>query len=153
MFYDYQEIFLVTYGIELKDLAYLAGLVDGEGNIDAQVKQRQTGVALRISNSNRAVLEWVKQKFGGKIYRKQEKCYKHKHWVWILGGKKALPLFKALQPLLKIKAAEVRVAIEMLEYLHSRGGNVREAENYFRFLRTKALEIQQLKQACKIQVN
>jgi len=150
---QYQEVFLTTYGLELKDLAYFAGLFDGEGWVHAQIAGRKTSVGLALANTNRTVLEWVKQRFGGRIYDKPSKKYKHKLWQWQMTGKRTLPLLKALEPILKIKGNELRIAIEMLEYIHPRGGNVIEPQHYFDFLQGKALQIHKLKDAYKVPVN
>lgn len=151
---EYQEVFLVTYDIALQDLAYFAGLFDGEGYVIARVSQRQTAVGLSVTNTNRAVLEWIKQRFGGRIYERSNKNKKHSRiWQWQLTGKKTLPLLKALEPLLKIKGNEVRVAIQMLEYSKPAGGNVEKPSHYFNFLENRVVEIRKLRRAYKVSPN
>jgi hypothetical protein len=153
---DYQKFYCAVCGISIEDLAYFAGLFDGEGSVRVSVRTNNSRGAcayLCLGNTSRAVLEWVKQRFGGKIYKLKHSSTKHQMWQWQAGGKKWLPLFKALLPLLKIKNAELRVAIEVLEYIHPRGGNIPESPYYFDWLKTKAEDIRRLRTSYKVSVN
>ncbi len=58
------------------DLAYIAGLVDGEGCIMITKENRlyteakhgyRFWLQVKITNTNKAVLEWVKDLFGGSV--------------------------------------------------------------------------------------
>jgi len=149
---EYQKIFMVVYNVTIEDLAYFAGFFDGEGSVKAAVYRRQTQAGINIGNTNRAILDWIKQKFGGRIYKGSHEV-KHKIWHWQYTGKKILPLLRAIEPLLKIKVGEVRLAIEMLEYIHAGGGNIPEPQYYFEWLEGKAQEIKFLKSSYKISVN
>lgn len=88
------------------ELAYIAGIFDGEGcvHIDNALKLR-----INISNNNTAVLKWIKCLFGGAVYiyatRKNNAQY-------IISGRSAIAMLKAILPYLRIKREKALKAIE-----------------------------------------
>jgi len=102
------------------DIAYIAGLVDGEGSIlIAKSYQTKYGNCYRVSttiaNNNLAVLEWVNDKFGGCIY-KSNNCY-----MWQLNGKKCHKLLILLTPYLKIKSEQAELALQYISTIKHTG--------------------------------
>lgn len=107
-----------------EELAYLAGLLDGEGCIhicDKMVRPRKSrGVrkswrpfnrninyscAVSIANTNTEVLYWIKERFGGSVFsrNKPEKIYWDTKKSWHMSMKNMAELLQKLLPYLIIK--------------------------------------------------
>jgi len=97
------------------DKAYIAGLFDGEGSVSFVFKKAHNGkrygkLYARISNTNREVLEWIKNTLGfgfivinTKIPRPNRKfCYD-----FVVAYEKARKFLAVIRPYLKIKANSV----------------------------------------------
>ncbi len=87
------------------EIAYLAGLIDGDGTISIHLDRGGHKPVVSISNTNREVLEWCKNLVGkGSISNK--KRYKENHTpsfnlVWVYDT--ALDIAKKCYPYLIIK--------------------------------------------------
>ncbi len=103
------------------DLAYMAGVVDGEGCIYAkQNGAHGTFVCLQIQMCSDAVIKWVASTFGGSVYT--QPAYYETHsltYSWRINGKAILPILKAIQPYIKEKALRVKLAIELAGMIRS----------------------------------
>ena len=106
-----------------EELAYIAGLIDGEGSfVISQVAditrryQVRHGFQLSIANTNREVLVWVQCKLGGSlIYHKQRNDWKP-HWSWVTRSRwEASGIIHLIQPYLRIKSAQAEVALRFLD--------------------------------------
>lgn len=83
------------------DLAYTAGIIDGEGCVQIQRRlypRRVTYLSLiEVSNTNRKILEWLHQHFGGYLKQfKRKKIFSPKakpQWVWSITQKTGLKKF------------------------------------------------------------
>jgi hypothetical protein len=101
------------------DLAYLAGLIDGEGCITlgrtVRAGQRRgesrTYDSLTIVNTNRDVLLWVQEVFGGRIHAniKREQGWKTA-FSWYATNPASV--LKAILPYLKIKKRQAEIFLE-----------------------------------------
>lgn len=91
------------------DYAYIAGLLDGEGTINVS---NTLLLFIRIRNTNKAVLEWVREIMGsGNIYfdrRKDKPCYSLE-----LACKKAIEFLEPLRPYIRIKQEQVELALRL----------------------------------------
>lgn len=103
---------LIKSKISSEDLAYIAGLVDGEGCIGfTQVGQYKTwAVRVTITNTNLSILEWVQSIFGGRIQsfhgKKEWKVGYHLDIRW----DSAVAFLEAIEPWLRIKKEQAWVA-------------------------------------------
>ena len=102
------------------DIAYTAGLVDGEGSIIiAKSYSTKYGNCYRITttiaNNNLVILEWVNDKFGGHIH-KSNSCY-----MWQLNGKKCHKFLTSLTPYLKIKSEQAELALQYISTIKHTG--------------------------------
>lgn len=113
--------------LEVTDAAYLAGLLDGEGSImlisQNRAKWPLSGIRPRvtITNTNQAVLEWVKDIAGvGQVI--QKKLYNTKArlcWQWQAHSEAAESMLKQIRPYMKVKKAQADLAIEFQERLRN----------------------------------
>lgn len=119
-----------------QDLIYLSGFFDGEGNISI-VKQRFKRkndetyyyyLKLVVANTNKGVVDWLKEVFGGNIITKP-RGERNSNWNtcynWVLASGAAKELLEELVPFLKIKRYQAVLACRLQERVMSskKGGN------------------------------
>jgi hypothetical protein len=90
-----------------EEVAYTAGLLDGEGCIQLKpyAKRNAHGLEVEIAQKRPAVLEWVEYRFGGYVG----------HWkrvsTWRIYGEKALNFLQQVHPYLIVKHAECELVL------------------------------------------
>ena len=102
------------------DLAYLAGILDGEGCIHIKKNKRkdcpkgvqyQLGVSVRMSSEN--ICRLYQTFFGGRIYQcKKYKSYHKQLWQWIVTACQASDFLKAVSPYLVEKKEEALLGLK-----------------------------------------
>ena len=96
------------------DLSYLAGFFDGEGCISIlkYSKKKEWNPAYflqaQIGQKYGDTLDWVKETFGGSVYKKRDQ-------TWIVSNFKAYEFIKLLTPYLKYKKPQAELAIKFYE--------------------------------------
>jgi len=112
------------------DLAYYAGLLDGEGSIklakvkDHKGKHKSIVMTITISNNDRSVLDELLSVFGGSVLEVNRANAKGwaAHWRpsfrWNRCGKSAAVVLTKLLPYLRIKRAHAEAALVYAETLH-----------------------------------
>jgi len=107
-----------------EELAYIAGLVDGEGYIGL-VKVTETRrifrttycylPTIRISMCDREGIDFIDRLFKGNIWFHQKQKGWRDQWEWSAKGKKRVAeILKAILPYLKIKKRQAEVLIEFV---------------------------------------
>lgn len=100
------------------DLAYLAGLVDGEGCLFVSLSGSRA-CRLEITMTDRTVIQWLEKKFGGFITsggKKLPKC------TWVLSRREPLEdTLTRLDPYLICKRAQARAMVEVIRFSYQRG--------------------------------
>jgi len=108
--------------VSREDLAYMAGIVDGEGTITLANVRRISSHEARIivSNTNTELLYWIQARFGGLIrdscrsnaaMRRHHKANHKPLYYWSLRSKRAYDLVMLLREFLVIKARQAEVVI------------------------------------------
>ena len=101
----------IGYNAKREELAYIAGLLDGEGCI--QINGDKYSMNINIRNTVKAPLEFVEGILGGSIHSYLPKrgyiCY-----TWRLCGAKAAIVLGFLLPYLIIKKERAILAIEFV---------------------------------------
>jgi biotin operon repressor len=112
-----------------REKGYIAGLVDGEGTITIQIrevlhnkkKDFHLCPLLLVSNSNRTVMEWLKEKLGGKTivdrYTRRDKKlgFRKIYYTFEMRGKRILPVLEAICPSLQIKREQCEAVIQFIK--------------------------------------
>lgn len=110
-------------------LAYLAGIVDGEGSIciyrvnPAKYNRYQNPAfrgVLNISNTRKELFDWIEKHFGNlnksKKHRRSifKKNSTHERYIyeWVIQGHRVLDLCKQLLPYLVLKKRQAEIMIE-----------------------------------------
>ena len=127
--------------MKTEDLAYFAGIIDGEGSIYIlQFRQSQPYYAgLAVYNTNRVLLEWVVEHFGGNITTKPAEKGRHKIvYLWRNGViKDNLTILEQILPFLIVKKQQALLALEFLKLQVSRGkGRPRYSHDDINLLRS-----------------
>ena len=93
-------------------IAYLAGLIDGEGHFYRPLSKNGRGdryyqFRIVISQSTRTVLEWAKIHFGGCVTTLKTKDG-YTSYQWVLCGKGAEALAREMSPFLIVKKDQLQ---------------------------------------------
>lgn len=100
------------------ELAYAAGLLDGEGCILIKAhrshpeRPRTHALYVQIIMTELEPLEWMQERFGGSIYKRPKQQASHRQgWQWTVSTTKALPLLRAIQPYARVKRRQIEAAL------------------------------------------
>ena len=107
--------------MEVKDLAYTAGLIDGEGSIllTKHGKNEYRAPAITMTNTCYELLDYLRNTFKGSICN--QKIYKQHHkpsWVWKITHKRALSFCELILPYLKETEKLRRATLLVTKYKH-----------------------------------
>ncbi len=95
--------------------AYFAGFFDGEGYIGLLKRQRgkytEYFVQISIGQNDGAVMDWIKENFGGNVYLVK----RDGSFYWTSSNRKALEILKRILPYMKYKKPQAELAIEFFE--------------------------------------
>lgn len=108
------------------DLAYMAGIVDGEGCIAIErYVSKGHGyyrAKLRVANTNKELLEFLKLYFGGTISNFGKRSPNQKPaYMWAIPGETAIKCIKALLPYLFLKRPQAQLAIKFQSKKRGKG--------------------------------
>ncbi len=117
---------------EATRLAYVAGLFDGEGHIRIQrqhFRDRRSPshcVRVSVSNTDRSVIEFLHDTFGGYIVvvNNEARCRKahwRTCWSWELTSTGAANFLSMIQPYVRIKQRQVQLALEFQDQKNADG--------------------------------
>lgn len=89
-------------------LAYLAGIIDGEGHIgltDRKSEGRENGTKLTIEVQmcDREPIDLLHETFGGSLIFRERKAPHRGYWRWRVTHKAARECYEALLPYLRLK--------------------------------------------------
>ena len=100
------------------DLAYAAGIIDGEGwiGIGKKGKARHDSYCrVTIGHTSEWLTKWLQFTFGGTISISDRKPNKWKRqYFWNLNEHETLDFLKAIYPFLRIKRPQAEIAIQFL---------------------------------------
>lgn len=103
-----------------EDVAYAAGLFDGEGCVSIGVsgrnKQRPAyRVQVVVAMTDHNVLRWLQERWGGTIYKQKRHAEHHRPgWQWHLSEGEAIAFLEKLRLYLKIKGPATDNALPFL---------------------------------------
>lgn len=97
------------------ELAYLAGIVDGEGSIfiaknSARLQGSYT-LRLSVTSTDRVLIDWIHARFGGNTCSQRKPNRWSPAYHWRLSGPHAKQLLEAIGPYLVIKRVKADWAI------------------------------------------
>jgi len=111
--------------MEISDVAYIAGLFDGEGSVDfAKRKEKKRGkiytvqrILMRIEMTDEPVLRWVHEKLGVGTVRKRNrspsvKAHWKDRWVYSVRFREAYYVCKLIWPYAQVKLHKIEQIID-----------------------------------------
>ena len=120
--------------MEESKIAYLAGIIDGEGTIVIAKGKIRKGrknhlysLRLQVGNSERRLIDWLQENFGGSVHiLRKKKGKKRPAWQWVLGSQDTYKLLKEMKYYLVIKEEQADIGIKFYERTlsHKPGGKV-----------------------------
>lgn len=105
--------------MDVTDLYYTAGLIDGEGTITLTVITKGKGRApvVSVSSTTIELLEYMKQNYGGHIIKVKKRDNNHKDaWHWQVVHDKAISLVSEIEPYLKEPKKKARAKLIKEKY-------------------------------------
>ena len=123
-------------GVIDTDLAYTAGIIDGEGNIGiyANMSRKHNPVLklrVRVNSTDEWLVHWLKQTYGGSVGYADLGTRLGKNWKpvwwWTISCRKALLFIEAVLPYLRMKKPQAEIAIRF-QQRHYRGHQMKDAE-------------------------
>ena len=128
-----QEVLEIS--CQREELAYAAGLVDGEGCIHFSHPKKKTSasICLRVAMTNADAVAKMANAFGGSVTEKKWKTDKYLvQKLWLVSGKRAYNTLVAILPFLVAKRQQAELGIEYWERM-----SVAEKTGYRRTEHTK----------------
>lgn len=118
---ELSEIYRFMPNLPIRDLAYMAGLIDGEGYI-ALKRDHTAGCVtyapvVRITNTSLEMLYWVQGRFGGYVgHNKMSGNGKWKEsYYWTVHHAKAASFLSIILPYLVVKRKQAELVIQHYE--------------------------------------
>lgn len=98
------------------EVAYLAGLIDGEGTVSVKLVGHRRTAWLSIANTSTELMDWLRATIPGpgahmRAHRIRAEG-RRQVFSFLIIGLGWLPLFEALEPLLIVKRPQMRLLIE-----------------------------------------
>lgn len=120
------------------DLAYAAGIMDGEGSIGIYANTSKKGnpvyrMRVRVNNTDEWLIHWLHQNFGGCIGVTDRGARFGRNWkpawYWTVSCRPALLFLNMVSPYLRLKKPQAEIAIRFQETRkHSKGKKATEEE-------------------------
>ena len=108
------------------ELAYLAGIVDGEGHITAghYPKLGKFTPVFGVSSTTPILLEWLQERFGGRIYARGPQANRPQDkpkFEWRLSQREMDAVLPEITPFLIVKARHALLMQEFRQTFHRKG--------------------------------
>ena len=126
--------------MENTEIAYIAGLFDGEGCVQFRYRTRfikrerearqtdQTHVVVSVNNTNTSVLEYLRSKLGGAIHFLKTSGNRKPYYEWRARRSQSFDILRMMLPYLRIKRERVFLLLAH-ETLIRRRGNTRSEQD------------------------
>ncbi len=99
------------------ECAYLAGLIDGEGSVQARHWKGPKGgydYLLSLANTDERMVRWIASRWGGRVYAMAPRAATHlPQWVWRAHGSHAVGALEAALPYLITKREHAELALRL----------------------------------------
>ena len=116
--------------LQPSELAYIAGVIDGEGTIGIY-RQGAAGhyqMKICISNSSWPLLEWIRERVGGALVLIHKATPKHREgWQLVVSQYQAAPLLLGCREFLQVKRPQADLALGYMNEYRP-GGRPSEAQ-------------------------
>ncbi len=117
-----EGIELPPLGLPETDLAYAAGIIDGEGSIGIACKKPEKSnhspnhfAHITVGMTDHQVPEWLHETFGGNLRYKPADPPRRAQASWRVSYRLARRFLKAVQPYLKVKNPQAALALQLYD--------------------------------------
>jgi hypothetical protein len=119
------------------DLAYLAGIVDGEGYFAPKIGSNTFGLKVRVTD--KILIEHLHKTFGGRVYYDHDRTKVNKPvHEWIITKMDELKIIlKGIIPYLTIKKTQALTMLFLIEHIESRPRWTKRTYDRFEMLSRK----------------
>ena len=94
--------------LTVEELSYVAGFFDGEGTTGIY----SGSIIAAVCNTDRTVLDWLKESFGGSILMHKPKPPRKPLYRWTVAAWDAFDFLLTIQPYVRMKVDRIDVALE-----------------------------------------
>lgn len=101
------------------DLAYAAGLMDGEGCIHIARSRNSYTLQITFNQTDSIIAPWLYAHFNGYLYKYPKDNYQYHEWS--IFSNKAVDFLKKILPYLTLKKDQAKLAIQFQEERNARG--------------------------------
>ena len=113
------------------ELAYVAGIIDGEGSIGIYQQKargyRSKVMRVTVDNTDEWLIRQLLMWFGGHINRRSDHRGNRKDvWQWYVESKKAGNFLRLILPYVRMKRPQVELALQFQERKHPCRGHTEE---------------------------
>ena len=123
----------VWYNVSMSkiDLAYTAGIIDGEGCIRiGQRRLHSNYIGVGVGSTSEWLINWLQFKYGGSVYSKKPWLANQKpQWGWDLRTRQAGDFLRMILPYLKLKRPQAELALAFQSRRRYRGHQPMSAED------------------------
>lgn len=102
------------------DLAYVAGLIDGEGSIQLDHRggpSAHRAPVVSLTNTSRPIIDFLKERFGGTVCEQKRYAEHHRQaWIWRVCHDRALSFLAEVAPHLRHEQKVARAGLLLREY-------------------------------------
>ncbi len=111
-------------------LAYIAGIIDGEGTIGIKkTNKRYSTIRVNVGNTNQWLIEFLQMQFGGYTWLNRPENNNWKEcWRWEVVARKAYRVLILISPYLQIKRDQAELAIQF-QQRRMKGKNILSSED------------------------
>lgn len=103
--------------LETIELAYLAGIIDGEGCISVSYTYGKNKpyprALLKVAMCDKAPINALKLFFGGRVEPQKVYGPQRPQWIWRVHGAQARGILTLLLPYLRVKGPQAELALEL----------------------------------------
>ncbi|MDO8752579.1 MAG: LAGLIDADG family homing endonuclease [Anaerolineales bacterium] len=117
--------------VDIEELAYAAGLFDGEGSITLtrHRNNRTHSPQVSVTSTDYEVVRWFRERFGGSVVTKQPRKSNHSvSYDWRLTDRRALAFLELIRPYLVIERKIRRIDLLLNDYVACTPRNGRYTE-------------------------
>jgi len=109
-----------------EELAYTAGIIDGEGCIRLAKRGNTNGlvsyyIGVEVGMTNKDIIYWLKDKYGGSITIRNSHGNRKTRYDWSLRTKMAVDFLKMIYPYLRVKKYNADIALRFQSRRRHRG--------------------------------
>ena len=121
-----------------QELAYLAGIIDGEGSICIHKDSRDGRIwgEVTVYNTSQELISWIHERFGGNIYDCESRAEQYgtkRNLIIRWSGRDAAEFLPSLIPYLVIKKEKAKLLYDLTQVskFSSNGQNRKEQETIY----------------------